>query len=141
MTRLIVVSLALLLALAASATASSGASDPPGAIPCIATPLLSSNLVTPAPTQLTSCIRRCLLNSYFLFGVTGSGATCDDARADLASQLHALANARCASRNPPSEMGMVCLLSQDYPHPCTEESSGTFQVQGNAIYSCSILFC
>lgn len=141
MTRLIVVRLALLLALAVSATASSGASDPPGAIPCIGTHLLSSNVVTPDPTQRTSCVRRCLLNSYFLFGVTGSGATCDDARVDLASQLHAVADARCASRNPPSEMGMVCLLSQDNPRPCTELSSGAFQVQGNAIYSCSILFC
>ena len=139
MTRLIVVWHALLLALAASATASPGAPDPLGAIPCIATPLLSSNVVTPSSTPLTSCDRRCLLDSHFLFGVTGSGATCVDARADLASQLHSLADAGCASRYPPS--GMVCLLSQDFPHPCTEVSPGVFQVQGNAIYSCSILFC
>lgn len=139
MTRLIVARLALILAFAASATASPQAPDPLGAIPCIATSLLSPNVVTPPLTPLTSCDRRCLLDSHFLFGAVGSGATCADARTDLTSQLHSLADAGCASRYPPS--GMVCLLSQDSPHSCTEVSPGVFQVQGNAIYSCSILFC
>jgi hypothetical protein len=133
--------LALILALVASAaaTATAKALDPLQATLCLATSLRSSDLVTPPPTPMTSCTRRCLNDSHFLFGVTGSGATCADARSDLTSRLHAAADAGCANRYPPS--GMVCLLSQEYPQPCTEVSPGVFQVPGAAIYSCSVLFC
>jgi hypothetical protein len=99
---------------------------------------------TPLPTQKTSCAQRCLSNSYFLFNVTGSGATCTDARNDLTSQLYSIAGAKCAQRYPlggQASNGMVCLLSQEYPQPCTELSPSVFQVPGAAIYSCSAFFC
>jgi hypothetical protein len=79
-----------------------------------------------------------LSNGHFLFGGTGTGATCAEARTNLTSNMRSTASAYCAAHEP---NGMICLFSEETQQPCTEVSPGVFQVPGAAIYTCSAFFC
>ena len=85
-----------------------------------------------------NCVRQCMGDSTFLWGTVGSGTTCAAARGDASQKIRNLANARCVQRW--GQNAQLCLLSEEYPPPCIEVSPGLFQVEVDAIYTCSDLF-